>query len=113
MSYDIMGRIDAMGGSLYVQLAPTKIAVLDTTAMRLGEIDALYLNRVNVPNDYQNRGVGSALIEELKASARHSGHKFVIVEPGGYDPDRQEDRIRWYERHGFIKQDEGYYLLAL
>ena len=109
MSYDVQGHIGATGGSLYVSLSPIRIAILDSTAYAGG----LYLNRVNVPKEFQGRGIGTALMEAFKKSSRRAGHRHVIVEPGGYNPADQERRVKWYERHGFIKQKEGFYLLVL
>ena len=106
MDYKVEGDIDATGGSLYVVLSRTRIAVLDSTSLSKG----LYLNRVNVPQEFQGRGIGSALMQRFKQLARQAGHEFIIVEPGGYDPDRQDDRIRWYKRHGFIKNGDHYRL---
>ena len=109
MSYDVQGHIGAMGGTLHVSLSPVRIAILDSTAYAGG----LYLNRVNVPKDYRGRGIGSALLEAFKESSRRAGHRHVVVEPGGYADADQERRVRWYEKHGFVRQKEGFYLLDL
>lgn len=109
MFYKIQGGIRPEGGSLYIMLSKIRIAVLDTSAFD----DYLYLNRINVPDDYQNRGVGSALVEAMKVSARRSGHTRIIVEPGGYDPKRQNDRLRFYKKHGFTEHPDGFLFLSL
>lgn len=108
-SYDVQGYIGPEGGSLHIMVDKCHIAVLDSSLFGEG----LYLNRVNVPEKHRGRGIGSALMEKFKESSRHAGHKYVIVEPGGYDPNDQQRRIKWYEKHGFVKQEEGFYLLDL
>lgn len=107
--HDVKGSIGAEGGSLHVLLEKRRIAVLDSCAFRGG----LYLNRVNVPEDSRGQGIGSALLDKFIKSSRQAGHRFVIVEPGGYNPHDQGRRVRFYEKHGFVRQEEGFYLLDL
>jgi predicted N-acetyltransferase YhbS len=109
MSVIVEGRIGPEGGSLYIILPKSQIAILDATAMG----NHLYLNRVNVPAPHQGIGLGSRLVATLIEQAKLAGHERIIVEPGGYDPSRHDDQIRFYERHGFTKQPEGHYALEL
>jgi len=107
--HDVKGSIGPEGGSLHVLLDKQRIAVLDSSTFRGG----LYLNRVNVPEGHRGQGIGSALLDELTKSSRLAGYRFVIVEPGGYNPQDQGRRVRFYEKHGFVRQEEGFYLLDL
>lgn len=109
MEHDVQGYIVSDGAFFYVLLSPVKIAVLNASPLQ----DGLYLNRVNVPRKHRGRGIGSALMQAFLESARKTKILRIIVEPGGYDAADQERRVRWYEKHGFVKHEEGYYVLDL
>lgn len=101
--------MDSNGARFFVLLSPISIAILNASPFK----DGLYLNRVNVPKHYLGRGIGSALMQAFLEAARTTNFKYVIVEPGGYEAADQDRRVRWYEKHGFIKQEKGYYRLDL
>ena len=109
MKHDIRGTISSYGATFFALLSPVKIAMLNASPYR----DGLYLNRVNVPKGFRGQGVGSALMQEFLKAARTTNIKRIIVEPGGYQASDQKRRIRWYKKHGFVKYEEGYYMLDL
>jgi len=102
---DIQGTITRQGGSIFTVLPHHRIAILDTIAMDLG----LYISRINVPKGHRNNGIGTELMTELKRQAADAGHTRLIVEPGGYNPSKQRDRLRFYRRHGFAKHHRDCY----
>ena len=102
---EIQGTITRQGGSIFTVLPHHRIAILDTIAMDLG----LYISRINVPKGHRNNGIGTELMTELKRQAADAGHTRLIVEPGGYEPNRQRDRLRFYRRHGFAKHHRDCY----
>lgn len=110
---EIVGNITEQGGSLIIVLSPIRIAIIDTTASYDTTENELFINRVNVPSAYQGRGFGSLLVTTLIDKARDVGFKRIVVTPGGYDPDRKDDQIRFYQRHGFKQQERDFFSLDL
>lgn len=106
MAYDVRGTIDSDGATFFVKLSHIRIAMLNASPFRDND---LYINRVNVPKEHRGRGIGSALMQAFLESARQVGVKRIFVEPGGYQLKDQPRRVRWYEEHGFIRQDSGFY----
>ena len=113
MSREVQGEIALDGGTLYIALSKIRIAVLDATCFRDISKNEVWISRINVPPEYRGRGLGSLLITRLIEQARAQGFKSIAVTPGGYDPDRKDDQIRFYERHGFIKIEGDFYRLTL
>lgn len=61
-----------------------------------------WVDRVFVDEGHRNKGLGSKALDEMKAAVAAAGCKNLVVLPGGYDPERQPDRVRFYEKNGFV-----------
>ncbi len=92
--------------SSYERLSTKAIAVIDVSWVE----DKIYeINRINTPQLYRGGGVASRLLKQVLERADHHGLtlRLVIKPSGSLDYDQLE---AWYERHGFVKQDSGWYL---
>lgn len=51
--------------------------------------------------NYRGRGLGTALLKEVVAIARHTGFKRIYGSVMGDDITRTPNLLKWYRRHGF------------
>jgi len=63
------------------------------------DTSAIELKNIAVREAYQNKGVGSLMLEKIDGIAREQGYREIIVGTG----DCGFDQIRFYERNGFRK----------
>ena len=72
------------------------------------ESDGLaYLDTITIKEEYQGRGFGGKLIEDVLDWAFESEYRMVIVHARPLvDDNRKEDLIRFYEKHGFKKSED-------
>lgn len=102
--YEVQGSIRESGGTLFI-IVGMQMAVLDA-ASYLEESGTVMITRMNTPEKLRGRGIGKQLLAEFFKQAAAKGFTRAIVAPGGYDPERQGDRIRFYERNGFVQQED-------
>lgn len=57
------------------------------------------IKNIAVAEDYQGNGIGSFLIDQIKAIASECHYKSIIVGT----PDLAHEQIRFYEKNGFSK----------
>lgn len=85
-----------------IQLSPVRIAIAD-----LMEIDGVWwINRINVPNGYRGRGHGTALLMQILEQADYEEVTLRLnINPYG---DLNYHQLQsWYERYGFVQDEEG------
>ena len=72
--------------------------------------DRWWISRVLVqPATCRGRGVGSKLIEQLKAAVANQGGTRLVVAPGGYVGTAKERKRqkKFYEHHDFVEEEPG------
>lgn len=75
--------------------------------------DVWYVNRVLVqPPKCRGKGIGGVLIEALKEAVKSVGGKILVVTPGGYNAE-PEDQVNFYKQHGFVEDSKQEGLLTL
>jgi len=69
--------------------------------------DEIHLMKIAVLSDWRRRGLGSALMEKMLASAHEQGATSIHLEVR----DSNIDAIKFYEKHGFevLGKRKGYY----
>lgn len=60
---------------------------------------AIYLDMINIPYEWRNKGIGAMLIEELQKFAGDNGIHYIFL--GSYDPSNH-----FWENRGFVKITE-------
>jgi ribosomal protein S18 acetylase RimI-like enzyme len=69
----------------------------DGQAVGFGELADGYVNHLYVDPAFQGRGIGTRLLDTLKAMSAHELRLWVFDENAG--------AIRWYEREGFVLEE--------
>lgn len=60
---------------------------------------AIYLDMINVPYEWRNKGIGALLIDMLKKFAADNGMRYIFL--GSYDPSNP-----FWESRGFVRITE-------
>jgi ribosomal protein S18 acetylase RimI-like enzyme len=95
--YDIEGRYLDAGGEFLVGLVDGEIVAMGALER---ESDArAKLTRVRVQPEYQRRGFGQAILDELEARAMESGFEELVLDTTA----RQEAARAFYEANGYVE----------
>jgi len=60
---------------------------------------AIYIDMINVPYEWRNRGIGAMLVDELQNFSRKFGLRYIFL--GSYEPSNP-----FWESQGFVKITE-------
>lgn len=70
------------------------------------EQDSWYISRVLVAQSFRGKGIGSKVLQILLNEIKKAGGKKVIVTPGGYD-NNKEQQFNFYLKNGFTHSIES------
>lgn len=88
------------------QVAPYRVAIAD-----LSRSEGYWvIHRINVPQEYRRRGVGTTLLHRILHDADAS-RTTLALHPFGSGGMRTTQLASWYRRHGFTPGPDGYFML--
>lgn len=113
---DAMNELTVHSSSSYIAISDTtagqaasasvyrRPAIAECSSWPLEE-GVWWINRILVPEADRGQGLGSRLLQRLLTELKSKGAKAVIVAPGGYGSD-PEDQFNFYRKNGFRQVDK-------